>query len=126
MCKIYLWTASKFDFHTHTQVCVVTKKSLERTLPCQNVNTPIHADCHHHCRRHPKHTFRAPMVLFCFHSIRGSRDCVQSDSGTAKSSAPLSAVYTSFGLLNYRKSRTLTGYILNTCTMICFSCCHKK
>jgi hypothetical protein len=30
----------KFDFHTHTQVCVVTNKSQERTLSCQNFNTP--------------------------------------------------------------------------------------
>jgi hypothetical protein len=31
---------SKFDFHTHTQVCVVTNKSQERTLSCQNFTTP--------------------------------------------------------------------------------------
>jgi hypothetical protein len=31
---------SKFDFHTRTQVCVVTNKSQEGTLSCQKFITP--------------------------------------------------------------------------------------
>jgi hypothetical protein len=33
--------ASKFDFQTYTQVCVVANKACrQRTLSCQNFNTP--------------------------------------------------------------------------------------
>jgi hypothetical protein len=31
--------ASKFDFQTYTQVCVVANKAQQRTLSCQDFNT---------------------------------------------------------------------------------------
>jgi hypothetical protein len=55
--------ASKFDFQTYTQVGVVAKKNTTK-----NVEYPIHADSHHHCRHHIRLYLNAYSVPLCFDS----------------------------------------------------------
>jgi hypothetical protein len=56
-----------------------------------------------------KHMLSTPMFWFFFHSIRGALRAERF-----------------WNCKTERMSRTLTGYILNTRTTICFSCCHRK
>ena len=73
-----------------------------------------------------KHIFSAPMFRFCFHSIRGAVGIREIVCRAILELPNRAHLYTSVGLTDYHTSQTLTGYILNACTMICFSCCHKK
>jgi hypothetical protein len=95
--------ASKLDFQTHTQVCVVANKAQERTLSCQNLiphpcrlSSPLSSSS----KTLSKHILSAPMFRFCFHSIRGAVGIVENACRAILELPNRTHLYTSFGLRN--------------------------
>jgi hypothetical protein len=60
------------------------------------------------------------MFRFCFHSIHGAVGIRETACRAILELPNRAHLCISFRLSDWRKSRSLTGYILNKCTMICF------